>query len=325
MSTVLFIDGGTTNTRFTLLQDGHIVAKAKQSVGAVTTRDASRNIKLENAVRENIARFEAGHSCKISAVLACGMITSNLGLKEIPHLKAPVTFEKLAANVEPHILMNISEDLPFYMVPGIKFNTDDSVLAEKDLMRGEETEIFGALTDEYRDKTIVFLHLGSHGKAILYRDLAIRNSITTMGGELLWIACHNTILQSAVSDFNDFELQPSYVKQGYEVCLKHGLTRSLYLGCVAKIAEARTPEEVTSFIYGAVTCCDLESFLPLINENPDFIFAYGRDSFVQALIICMETFHPEFQNEVRTINFLNSENLPIRGMNLIYNEISRQS
>ena len=320
---VLFINGGTTNTRFILLKGGNVIAQAKRFVGAATAKENKRNPELEEAVRKTISEMEAAHECRITNVVASGMLTSNVGLMEIHHLEAPVTFEKLIAAVKPYVLESISQDITFYMIPGIKFRTESENLQDKDLMRGEETEILGALSKDEEEDTTVFVHLGSHGKAILFEGGAIVKSVTTFGGEMLWTACHNTILQSSVSDLNDMEVDEANVLEGFAVCMEKGLTRALFLGRIASIEESRSPAQVTSFIIGAMTCSDMQAFLPIMEKADKKIIVYGRDSYIQAMKICVDKYYLKLKDKVRLIDFYQSESLAIEGMHRIYNELNK--
>ena len=153
MKTVIFVDTGTTNSRVWLVAENEILAHAEAMVGVRDTAREGNNNKLKAALRDLIAEVQVTH--KASAVMAAGMITSALGLADIPHLSAPVGIAELAASTKAFSFPDIT-DLPFYLVTGVRSGsakcTPENV-AEIDLMRGEETLLLKpAIGDETRDR-----------------------------------------------------------------------------------------------------------------------------------------------------------------------------
>ena len=138
---------------------------------------------------------------RASCVVAAGMITSPLGLVEVPHVRAPAGKSELAARVERHQFFDVT-DLPVWLVPGVRTGNAQHELkdvGETDVMRGEETLCVGLLALGLLRPGAKLLNLGTHWKAILL-DLKgdIASSITSMGGELLHVAQTETILAGAV-------------------------------------------------------------------------------------------------------------------------------
>ena len=73
-------------------------------------------------------------------ILASGMITSEFGLYELPHLTAPAGIKELHDSMAEVSFPEISP-IPFVFIRGIKVNSDK--LCDFDMMRGEETELVG--------------------------------------------------------------------------------------------------------------------------------------------------------------------------------------
>ena len=81
------IDGGTSNTRVFVWHDGVIAGQAKAAVGVRNTAMDGTNQRLQEAVRDTLseAASMAGITTEdISLILAAGMLTSNVGLCDIP-------------------------------------------------------------------------------------------------------------------------------------------------------------------------------------------------------------------------------------------------
>src|SRR5471032_1420932 len=96
---IVTIDAGTTNTRSSLWIDGKLAAKVQVEVGVRDTAINGNNHALKHAVRDTIngALAKGGVAASdVALTLASGMITSALGLLEVPHLPAPASSRKPA-------------------------------------------------------------------------------------------------------------------------------------------------------------------------------------------------------------------------------------
>jgi 2-dehydro-3-deoxygalactonokinase len=157
--------------------------------------------------------FEQKYECWISDVFASGMITCEKGLYELPHIEAPVSVPDLAAYVAWVKLPQISDHFDFYFVPGIKFTNQKEL--GTDMMRGEETEIAGAIDSDDSNSKVLVLHFGSHNKLIGISEGKISHSITTIAGELISAVCRDTILKDILGELNtDMNLDAEFIKKG---------------------------------------------------------------------------------------------------------------
>ena len=121
------IDAGTSNTRVFLWQDSDILAEAQEPIGVRHTAMDGHNERLAAAIRH--ALQEAARKADIlvddiSCILGAGMLTSNVGLIEIPHIAAPITVDALARYIVPCHLPEICAQ-EMHLIPGIKnINTE---------------------------------------------------------------------------------------------------------------------------------------------------------------------------------------------------------
>src|SRR5262249_30267781 len=119
---LICVDAGTTNTRVWLVIGERVVARAQAGVGVRDTAREGSSERLRGALRELInqigddARNE-GVAQSPECVIAAGMITSPLGLAEIPHVNAPAGLNDLAAAARPQSFPEITE-LPILLIPG---------------------------------------------------------------------------------------------------------------------------------------------------------------------------------------------------------------
>jgi 2-dehydro-3-deoxygalactonokinase len=309
------IDGGTTNTRFTLLNGEKVVLRTWRKIGAAD-KQGSQNELLFEAVRAEIQALQEQSGLKIDDIFASGMITSANGLMEIPHIPAPAGLYDLAGGVQTCLLDKVCQ-IPFHFVPGIKFAGE--TMEEADMLRGEEAEVFGAITPKEENSSILFLHFGSHNKLIHYHKGKIVRAVTTMSGELLWALKESTILKSSLCDLTDFELSKDDVLEGFLAAKKLGLTRAMFETRILNVLYKARQDRALSFLYGALTASDMQAFAPFFKGQADQAVLYGRDRFMDAFILCAEDFQNNLigPGKVRRISFEDSQWLSVKGIQKI--------
>ncbi|HJW99813.1 MAG TPA: 2-dehydro-3-deoxygalactonokinase [Terriglobales bacterium] len=264
----IYVDMGTTNTRVWLLQRDRVVGCASQPIGI---RDAARGDaeRLRNCLRELIADVcaqgrRASEPCTPTHVAAAGMITSSLGLAEVPHIHPPAGLEELTAAARWHRFGNVT-DLPILLVPGLRSSvmqpSVESIHAV-DVMRGEETLCAGLIAVGIVSPPAVVLNLGSHWKAIrLGKDGKIQSSVTSLSGELMHVTQEHTILASSLPSGRPQSLSMEWMEAGMREQRLSGLARALFCVRLLQLENQGTPEDRSAFMAGAFIASDLDAFL----------------------------------------------------------------
>lgn len=306
---LLMIDGGSTNTRFTLWRKGEIAERTQRRAGASSGKES-----VAQAVRQEIGALEQKWNCRITEVYASGMITSESGLAQIPHIEGPAGLDDFARAVVTRRLPELSP-AEFHFVPGVKFGTRQS--AGADLVRGEEVELFGAMEPGSEGRDRLFLHFGSHNKLLTYQDGMIQSSVTTLSGELLWAVWQNTILKKTLGEQDLFEPNEEYVLRGQRAACTLGLTRALFSARTLDVIEHAAPEHIWSYVYGAVFGEDLRAFAQTLDAVSGEIVLYGRDEFIRTAEICLSCRRSQRAHSIQTISHEESEWLSVRGMEQI--------
>ena len=269
---ILTIDGGTTNTRLYRMDGGEILASKKLSLGIRDTLGPEGKTKYFRAVSEAVAELTAGESAE--AVVCSGMIGSENGLFGCPHLTAPVSFGDLAEAMVPVELPEISP-LPFRFVRGVKTCPAEpgsaadvplGLLAETDIMRGEETELAGICAKLGVRGERTFLMPGSHMKTVRVdgegRIAAFHTSLT---GELLNAAAEHTILKASVGGAYPEAADPVQLRRGYAFAREYGISRALFKVRILDVTiGGLTKDGLFSFLLGIVLFDDVDR---LIREN----------------------------------------------------------
>jgi 2-dehydro-3-deoxygalactonokinase len=140
---IVSVDGGTTNTRLTLVENGNILSTVKIKIGAGNrSASCSENpywIPLRDGL-QTLLQQNGLASADVEAMIFSGMICSETGLHTVPHLLTPATADTVALAMEQIAVPQIA-DIPMFFVPGLRI--DSASLSDIDIMRGEETELFG--------------------------------------------------------------------------------------------------------------------------------------------------------------------------------------
>ncbi len=247
------IDGGTSTTRVSLITDREIKQTVKLNVGARKSMDGGADYKneIKNAI-DKVLSDNSLSSKDIEKILASGMITSEFGLCNLPHICVPAGIAELHANMHETSIPEIS-DIPFVFVRGVKSVSDD--LSKTDMMRGEETELCGLMSE--CDGECMYILPGSHSKLIFTDEKGrISHFSTMLTGEMIYALSQSTILKDAV-DLSISETDEEYLLMGDEYCRNHGINEALFKVRILKNLFGKTPVQCYSFFIGAVLSDEL--------------------------------------------------------------------
>jgi 2-dehydro-3-deoxygalactonokinase len=256
---IVVVDSGTTSTRVWVVEQGDVKATSSSRSGARDVARTKDRSELLRRIRElaDEALAAAGSTWKaVEAIVAFGMITSELGLEEVPHLEAPVGRRMLAAAL---VERRYGDTLPapVYLVPGVRSGGKELELA--DFMRGEETEVAGLLALGEPEAPFLYISTGSHTKFLAVdREGRIDWSLTTLSGELLLALQRETILAELI----DLEAPPTdlaALEEGARFVERAGLSRALFGARLLNRMRGASVTFCSDFLHGAVAGADLLS------------------------------------------------------------------
>ncbi len=182
MSAFLACDWGTTNLRaWVVAEDGAVLRERDFPLGVSRLQPGEAAKRFRDEVRPAL------QAESLPAIL-CGMIGSNLGWKAVDYLPCPVSLDDLRG-----ALAAVAEDVR--IVPGLR---GPGVTEAPDVMRGEETQVFGWLRrDPARlNGRHLLCHPGTHAKWVLVEDGRIVRFVTAMTGELFAVLRTHSVLKS---------------------------------------------------------------------------------------------------------------------------------
>lgn len=236
------IDCGTTNSRVYIVdENGQVLTRASEKVGVRDTAISGSNQVLKDGLQAVFRRALEQASLQetdIACILSSGMITSELGLVEIPHLWAPCSMEELAANLTRVEGLGVfPESIPLYFVRGIKNRFDPKTISIQDVgtldfMRGEEAQAAGLLAQGDLPLPAIVTILSSHTKFMpIDAERRVLGSVTTLSGQLYEAVLKETFVGKSVraeDDYDDSEtFDGAIVDHAFDEIERSGLLRSL--------------------------------------------------------------------------------------------------
>jgi len=230
-----------------LLCGDEVVARASKPIGVRVAATKGSTGEIATALGEIVAdvTINAGDAHQPKCIAAAGMITSGLGLKEIPHVAAPAGLREIVSASQWHHFQEVS-NLPFLLVPGVRTLRNNST---EDVMRGEETLCLGLISSRVLTLPAVVLNLGSHWKAIeIDSNGSICSSVTSLSGELIDAACKQTVLASSLPGEFPEDLAWKWVEAGMTECRQAGLPRTLFLKGLQQVLQGTRTETFSAVL-----------------------------------------------------------------------------
>jgi 2-dehydro-3-deoxygalactonokinase len=235
-------DWGTTNLRvWAMGADGRMLAQRSSSRGLLAVEGG----RFADALQEACGEWFAGD--RQLPVIMCGMVGSKSGWKEVPYLAAPIALDRLAQH-----LCRVETPLParVWIVPGVRLDDPD----QPDVMRGEETQILGAL-QALGVSDGVFLLPGTHSKWAIVEAGALVAFRTYMTGEFFGLLRRSgTLSQLMEGDATNGEAFRQGVLRARSPDagnLLHSLFSVRTLGLLGRVSPLGLPSYMSGLLIGA--------------------------------------------------------------------------
>jgi 2-dehydro-3-deoxygalactonokinase len=190
---LIALDWGTTSLRAYLLDEsGQVCDHQASPLGITRLATGGFSATLDGV----IGRWRAAHPGL--TIVASGMVGSRAGWVEAPYLPCPVSLESLAASLV---------DVPYHdgvvqIVPGLAWHQR----GEADVMRGEETQVLGALSDVATATDALFVLPGTHSKWVRTSGVTLAEFVTYPTGEMYELLLTKSTLGQLHEDGGDLAL-----------------------------------------------------------------------------------------------------------------------
>ena len=228
---LIAIDWGTSSARaYALDANGGVVSERNAPLGIQRIADGR--------FADALATLCGGAIPEGVPLLASGMIGSRQGWVEAPYCACPAGFAAIAAG-----LVGVS-GTNLRIVPGLICRDDDG---RPDVMRGEETQIFGALAEDDATPRVIVLP-GTHCKWAIVRDSRVETFATFMTGELYAVLRAHSILGRLAMDTTD----DASLARGVRASLRDdaALSRDLFSARTLALTGALASEGVADYLSG---------------------------------------------------------------------------
>ncbi|WP_441260807.1 2-dehydro-3-deoxygalactonokinase [Bradyrhizobium sp. 521_C7_N1_3] len=198
------VDWGTSSFRLWLIdRAGQVLAERRSDEGMLAATKAG----FAGVLQSHLKAVEAPGQLP---VLVCGMAGAKTGWVEAGYVDTPAP---LSAVLKQAALVP-GETRDIRILPGIAQRD----IRAPDVMRGEETQLLGALGLEAAGEALICMP-GTHSKWVRVKDGTVAHFSTFMTGELFSVVSRETILSLAVAGADDAEDVASFkaaVKAAYE-------------------------------------------------------------------------------------------------------------
>lgn len=247
---LIALDWGTTSLRAYLMAgDGAILRQQAGGRGIMQIESGQFEAALQEMAGAWLRDFPA------IPLIASGMVGSKQGWREAPYCACPASVDAIASRI---VALEFGDRQRLHIVPGLSYTAASSGIP--DVMRGEETQIIGAVPD--RGEHLVILP-GTHSKWAKVVDGSILAFSTWMTGEVYAALTQHTILGrlmdlAAAPDHDAFckGVRSGLADPG---ALLHRIFSARTLGLFNQLGAAALPSYLSglllgSEIAGAVRC-----------------------------------------------------------------------
>ena len=227
------LDWGTTSFRAYLVDgEGAVTDTVSASEGILAVKDGAFEAALESRI---------SHWDKALPVIASGMITSRQGWVELPYVDCPAGPEDLAKTIH---VKQLASGRVVHFLTGLHLKSES---LGHDVMRSEETQVFGAMYSG----AMHFVTPGTHSKWIDVNDGKITNFATYVTGETFAVMKAHSILGRLMA--NDVDDDHEFLK-GVDRAFADpaGLLHKLFSARSLALYHELEPAKISSYLSGLI-------------------------------------------------------------------------
>jgi len=257
------VDWGSTSFR-AYLMDEHLDCVDKRSNGnGVFNINGSFADVFQDACDQWISQDN------VTEVLLAGMAGSRNGWRETSYSLCPVN---ASAHRQASLEIDSDFDFSIHVLPGVQTS---SPCGFPDVMRGEEVQLFGALTDLNLKDAVVCLP-GTHSKWVDMNNNNVKSFATLMTGEVFALIREHSSVGVLVNDTNFDEksfLQGVSDQRSGTKQLKSsvGLTHSLFSVRARAVSNSLQVDSGYSYLSGLLLADEITTALSMFDERKELV------------------------------------------------------
>lgn len=227
------VDWGTSNRRAVVIDaEGRCVAERSDDQGLLAAQG-----RFEASLADLLAGIDGLPPA--APVLMSGMVGSAQGWVEAPYCASTMALADLSRHLVPVPAPTLGRRCA--IVPGLRHDG----AASTDVMRGEETQLLGAVAQGHRDGWFVLP--GTHSKWAELVEGRVRQFATYMTGELYALMGSRGTLSALLAAEQDADpaAQARSFEAGVQAARDDALSHALF-GCRARVVAGQAPASSTA-------------------------------------------------------------------------------
>jgi 2-dehydro-3-deoxygalactonokinase len=257
---LIALDWGTSNLRASLLGEGGRLLERRTAPGGIMAVPDGR---FEEALRALCADWLERHPVPL---IASGMIGSRQGWREAPYVACPAAARAVADRLTT---VSLSDGATLHIVPGLHCIGDDAV---DDVMRGEETQLWGADLAPASCAVLPGTHskwawTGAAGEILRFQ--------TYMTGELYGLLTRHSILGRLMAFGHE---RPAEFERGARIGLaEHArLSHIVFAARTSGLMGRTEPEGLPDFLSGLLVGAEIGAALGAGAAPPPQVVLIGE-------------------------------------------------
>ncbi len=236
---MIAIDWGSTNLRAKLVVDGEVVERRANGLGIKNVSQGEHG----KVLAELCGDWKQRHPD--FAILMSGMVGSREGWVEVPYCRTPAEVGDLAVEL---VRLETEAMGEVCLVPGLRHDFPDG---SSDVMRGEETEVYGLLAKAGAGELTVCAP-GTHSKWVNCRGGRIVDFRTWLTGEAFEKLTQDSLISGAGRDGSE-ELDDEAFVRGLGLAGgAGGLLHHLFLGRTEMLTGRVAAQDLPALVSGVL-------------------------------------------------------------------------
>lgn len=243
--------------------------------------EAARARIFTSFLREKLAELLAGEESTQAGIplVISGMASSSVGWHELPYARIP--FSLSGAGLGWH---RLDWEKPGWLGPTYLIS---GVATGSDVMRGEETEIIGLMSEPplaALGRRALLILPGTHSKHVWIEEHAVIDFRTFMTGELFEVLGKQSLLRASVEvgagrgDRSPDATERAAFEEGVLWVKEHGLAGGLFRVRTRAVLDHHPLAENTWFFSGILIGAELEQMAGAAASGPVILAAAGNVS-----------------------------------------------
>lgn len=261
------VDWGTTHRRaYALGHDNQCLGAHQDDQGALAARG-----RFAPALREAVQRLGVAPQ----RIVLTGMVGSALGWHNVPYVGAEVALDTLGAHLFP--VPDADLPAPTFIAPGYCVR---NAQGRPDVMRGEETQLLGAVARGLPSG--LFVLPGTHSKWVALQDARVQALRTYMTGELFALLGQHGTLAAASAQAQDDSAEA--FAQGVADSAAGALSHQLFATRARVVCGDLPAAQARAYLSGMLIGAELRDALALQRPGAGAIALIGNPTLAQRYV-----------------------------------------